>query len=503
MTELTDFLDTEYGLQRGEHAWQASAVEAGGVVTKDLKGEPEQLRRQLVSDRGLRLLAVKAWLRVARKQEELLPGAAMVRGFRLVGGFATFGGLIIGMGTARAALSSPSGEPVNLWLCLGMLVLLQVGLLLGAVGFALFAKARGRQWLGALTTLMKWTHRWSWAKRISASDMMQALPRTQKVERWIWLGLTQRFAVFFNIGALLVFVGMLIFSELQFGWATTFASVEPVHMEALVNVLAAPWGWAFPESWVPATRVIEATQWNPLEGSFRVPGADGRAWWPFVMMNLLVWGLIPRLLLMQWSANGRAKQLRGLDWNHRRLQDLFDVMLPVPVRVAAGFDSAADGSASSAANGNASAANASIGESSDLTMVAWGDWVNSLELAAGGRDLQSDQDVVAQLAERKLASVQLVVEAGEAPDKRFTSFVRSLRDALKSGCLIQVCPIQLDVDERWSPPSERDLLIWKRTLAQLRDDHLHVSAVPPQQTHTPTSGSQTDPPQPPTDGAGA
>ncbi|MCP4092758.1 MAG: DUF2868 domain-containing protein [Planctomycetes bacterium] len=481
MTELTDFLDTEYGLQRGEHAWQASAVEAGAAVAKDLKGEPEQLRRQLVSDRGLRLLAVKAWLRVARKQEELLPGAAMVRGFRLVGGFATFGGLIIGMGTGRAALSSPSGEPVNLWLCLGMLVLLQVGLLVGTFGFALFAKARGRQWLGALTTLMKWTHRWSWAKRISASDMMQALPRTQKVERWIWLGLTQRFAVFFNIGALLVFVGMLLFSELQFGWATTFASVEPVHMEALVNVLATPWGWAFPESWVPATRVIEATQWNPLEGSFRVPSADGRAWWPFVMMNLLVWGLIPRLLLMQWSANGRAKQLRGLDWNHRRLQDLFDVMLPVPVRVAAGFDSAADGSVSYAAN-------ASISKGSDLTMVAWGDWNSSLTLAAGGRDLQSDQDVVAQLAERKVPTVQLVVEAGEAPDKRFTSFVRSLRDALGSGCLIQVCPIQLSAANQWQAPSERDQLIWKRTLAQLRDDHLHVSAVPP---------------QPPTEGAGA
>ena len=476
MTELTDFLDTEYGLQRGEHAWQDSAVEAGAAVVEDLKIEPEQLRRQLVADRGIRLLVVKAWLRIARQSKELLPGAAMVRGFRLVGGFATFGGLLFGMGTGRAALSSPSGEPVNLWLCLGMLVLLQVGFLLAAVVFALVAKARRRQWLGALTTLMKWTHRWSWAKRFPASDMLQALPRTQKVERWIWLGLTQRFAVFFNIGALLVFTGMLLFSELQFGWATTFASVEPVHMEALVNGLAAPWGWAFPESWVPSTRVIEATQWNPLEASFRVPGADGRAWWPFVMMNLLIWGLLPRLLLLQWSSNGRAKQLRRLDWNHRRLQDLFDVMLPVSMK-SVRDDSAFTTAANSASDANlASVANAA---GDDLTMVAWGDWDSALELSAGGRSLQADADLLVQLGDLKPSTIQLVVEAGEAPDKRFTSFLRSARDGSKRSCLIQVCPIQLDANNRWLAPSDRDLLIWRRTLAQLRDDHLHVSAMPP------------------------
>ena len=471
MTELTDFLDTEYGLQRGEDAWRASAVEAGKALRNDLKVDSEHLRQQLVGDRGFRLMAVKQWLRFARKDQQVLPGAAMTSGFRVVGGFALIAGLLFGIGAGRAALSSPSGEPVNLWLCLGMLVLLQLGLLLGALVLALVAKARGGQWLGAFTNLLKWMHRWSWAKRVHASEMLQAMPRTQKVERWIWLGLTQRFAVFFNVGALLIFAEMLLFSELQFGWSTTPASIEASHMQGLVDFLAAPWGWAFPETWVPNTRVIEATQWNSLAGSFYVPGADGRAWWPFVMMNLLVWGLLPRLLLMQWASNSRAKELRCLDWNHRRLQDLFDVMLPASAKP----------TVAEQAPTTTPPVNPSFSSSDQLTMVSWGDWQSSLPHHAGGRDLQADSDVVAELTELKAQSLQILVEAGEAPDKRFTSFVLKLRAALGRSCLIQVCPIDVSSGAQWQAANDRDFMIWRRTLGDLRDDHLHVSAMVPQQ----------------------
>jgi hypothetical protein len=507
VTELIDFLDAEYGLQRGEAAWRESAIEAGEKLTADLGMAPAELRRKLVADRGMRLLAVKQWLRVARAEarsgdsarasgsagvdtrardshiKQVLPGTAMYHGFRIIGILATVFGLILGLGTARAALSSAPGEPVNLWLSLGMLVLLQVGFLLGAILLALVAKARGRQWLGAFTNMLKWLHRWSWAKRVSSSEMLQALPRTQKVERWIWLGLTQRFAVSFNFGALLMFVGMLLFTELQFGWATTPSSIGVPQMNGLVQMLAAPWGWAFPASWVPNENVIAATQWNSLSGSFFSPNADGRVWWPFVMMNLLIWGLIPRIVLLRWAHDGKCKQLARLDWNHRRLQDLFEVMLP-PSAAPAGHTDA--GSATGTESATAARARARQLEQNQqpidgLVMVAWGAWQNDLTLQAGGRDLAADAALVSTLGERQPNTIQVVVEAGEAPDKRFTSFLAQLRSAVGRACLIQVCPIELSTiaTSPWLAPSDRDLLIWRRTLATLRDDHLHVSATPP------------------------
>lgn len=505
MTELADFLDAEYGLQRGEAAWRESATEAGEKLVADLGMDSVELRGKLVADRGMRLLAVKQWLRIARKKssssaedssKQVLPGTAMHNGFRAIGILATLFGLLLGFGTGRAALSSAIGEPVNLWLSLGMLVLLQAGFLLSAVVLMLAAKARGRQWMGAFTNLMKWLHRWSWAKRVSSSEMLQALPRTQKVERWIWLGLTQRFAVFFNIGALLMFVGMLLFTELQFGWATTPDSIGVPQMNGLVQTLAAPWGWAFPASWVPNENVIAATQWNSLNGAFFSPNADGRVWWPFVMMNLLIWGLIPRIVLMQWAQNGKRKQLARLDWNHRRLQDLFEVMLPPAAKPSA--EDACKAGEESPLAADAMKLAAATQSTEGVALVAWGDWDSTLELQAGGRDLKTDAALVAKLADRKLKlnTVQVVVEAGEAPDKRFTSFIVQLRSAVGRTALIQVCPIELaaaatTTPEKPSseaatpsltalhPPNDRNLSIWRRTLANLRDDHLHVSATPP------------------------
>jgi hypothetical protein len=470
VTELSDFLDAEYGLQRGEDAWRDSAASAGAKLAQELGKDAAELRRSLVGDRGLRLVAVKQWLRTARAEKGMLPGAAMVRGFRAVGIFATFGGLLFGLGTARAALSAPGGEPINLWLCLGLMVLVQIGILLAAVVLVLVAKARGRQWIGAFTNLLRWLHRWSWAKRISASEMLQTMPRTLKVERWIWLGLTQRFAVFFNLGVLLMFFQMLLFRELQFGWSTTLMSIEPLHMEALVQALAAPWGWAAPADWVPNAMVIEATQWDPLAGHYHLAGADGRVWWPFVMMNCLVWGLLPRLLLWNWAHNGRRRQLARLDWNHRRLQDLFDVMLPPRIAPRSGTAEGGSGQA------RTSAAAALSPAEEGLVRIAWGDWPNDWAFAAGGRELDADTELVAELAGLGPASVQVVVEAGEAPDKRFIAFLGRLREQLGREILLHVCPVEVDRHGGLRAPGERDLRIWRRTLAASRDDYVFVSA---------------------------
>jgi hypothetical protein len=501
VTELADFLDAEYGLQRGEAAWRESAIEAGEKLVTDLGVEPAELRGRLVADRGMRLLAVKQWLRIARlgAKSNVLPGTAMANGFRMIGAVATIGGLLIGFGTGRAALASAVGEPVNLWLCLGLLVLLQALLLFGAAGAVIVAKVRGRQWLSGFTNLLKWLHRWSWAKRVSSSELLQALPRTQKVERWVWLGLTQRFAVFFNLGALIAFMSMLLFTELQFGWATTPTAIGAQHMEALVDMLAAPWGWAFPEKWVPNENVIAATQWDSLAASFKSPNADGRVWWPFVMMNLLLWGLIPRVVLLQWANNNKRRALDGLDWNHRRLQDLFEIMLPSAASACASagkFGAGAGADAESPLAADAAKLANAVQSAEGVVLVAWGSWQSGFALQAGGRDLSADATLITELGTRGLNTVQVVVEAGEAPDKRFTSFVAKLRSEVGRSCLIQVCPVELAEGvstapatsasgstaqpvATWQAPSDRNLLIWRRTLATLRDDHLHVSGSPP------------------------
>jgi len=333
LTELRDFLDAEYALQREESAWKDAAEKVGKQCLEQSGQSAGDIRRQLASDVQKRHSLIKQWLQALRDEGEKLPGAAIVLAHGRLSWLALIVGALIGMGAGKAALMTTAGQPINLWLFLGILVFLQVGLLLAGFGFAVWAKIRGKAWLGFLGRLSQTLFRWNWVKHHADQDLLGALQETSRVEQWVWLGFTQRFAAAFNLGAAISFVAMLMFSELQFGWSTTPDSFEPTVLTGIVNVLAVPWAWAVPESWVPNADFIAGTRWDTLSSSFRDTNADGRDWWPFLFLSLMVWGLLPRLLLLSWMEAQKRKTLANLGWNHRGYQRLMEIMLPLQVGV--------------------------------------------------------------------------------------------------------------------------------------------------------------------------
>ncbi|MHC4380366.1 MAG: DUF2868 domain-containing protein [Planctomycetota bacterium] len=476
MSELLDFLDAEFCLQREEEVWKASAVAAGEEIRAASAEPDKELQRGMAVDVRRRREAVFVWLRRVRSERVRLPGSSLIHSYGWMGGLAVVLGLVLGIGASNAALAAREGTPINLWLFLGLLIFLQVGLLLGAVVFASWAKARGQVWLGFLGRLTQGFHRWSWARSLTEEDVLGAVAETSKVERWIWLGITQRFAVFFNLGAVLGFLGLLLFSELQFGWSTTPEDFKPELLDATVQVLAAPWAWAAPDSWLPSSDFIVATRWDALAGSFQDPTTDGRGWWPFLLMTLIIWGLLPRLVLNAWMSAQKRKALAGLPWNHRGYQRLFEVMFPLP----AASDDDTD------LPEHAPLVDAPATSSDDGLTILWGDWANSLEaqtalphggshgsLCAGNADAPTDQEILQQVQQVRPQELWLLVEAGESPDKRFTGFLTDLRGILGKERPIQVLPVEYRNDQ-WSSPTSRDMEIWTRTLLQLRDRYLSV-----------------------------
>lgn len=479
MSELLDFLDAESCLQREEDAWGSAAEAAAEEIRSAHSGSDAELRRGLAVDVRRRREAVFLWLIRLRAQGVRLPGASLIQSYGWMSGLAVVFGLVLGIGASNAALAAREGTPINLWLFLGVLIFLQVGLLLAAVLFAAWAKAQGQVWLGFLGRLSQGLHRWSWARRLGEDDVLGALAETSKVERWIWLGITQRFAVFFNLGAVLGFLGLLLFSELQFGWSTTPEDFKPELLEGVVQVLAAPWAWATPESWVPSSAFLAGTRWDALAGSFQDPTTDGRAWWPFLFMTLVVWGLLPRLILSAWVSARRRQALAALPWNHRGYQRLFERMLPLPVPVQAATHS------DEASVPSPLTADPPALASACLTIL-WGDWANSLEkdaalphgigsgvVHAGSTLAASDHEILQQVQQAAPDELWLLVEAGESPDKRVTGFLTDLRGILGRDRAIQVLPVEHH-GSSWSSPNPRDLEIWTRTLLQLRDRHLIV-----------------------------
>lgn len=463
MTELREFLDLEYRLQGGEDSWRESAEAAGAELCEELvDGDSSLLRRRLLEDRGLRLLALRRWKEAQRRTSPTSLGDRLARSLVGLGWLMTGLGLLLGFGAATAALSAPSGEPINLWICLGVLVLSQMALL-GFGGIALlWVRSRGRQRLhGGLEVLRQWVHG-RLADREASGGAGPVLAHTRRIEGWAFFRLSQRFGACFNLGAILAFLLLLLFRELQFGWSTTPDGIGTTHVQGLVEWIAAPWAWAFPPEWVPDADMIAATRWNPLLGHFHGSDADGRGWWPFLLMALTFWGLMPRMVLWTWSSRRLDRALSTLPWDHRRVQELFDHMFPTSLE--AGADPAAQVEGGSP-----------VDRSDDCTMVSWGEWPSPWPLRAGGTKLHADGEVIAGLRASRPEHVGVVVEGGQAPDKRFLGFLRDLREGIGRQASIHLFPIQVG----GKPAEERDRSIWRRTLARLGDAQLHVRSDAP------------------------
>jgi hypothetical protein len=115
---------------------------------------------------------------------------------------------------------------------------------------------------------------------------------------WRAAALTQMFACAVNIGLLASSLLKITVTDLAFGWQSTLAfSAEKLF--AAVRLLAIPWSWLWPEgAGHPSLAQIEGSRIVLKEGIARLQTEDLVSWWPFLLLCLIVYGLLPRLILL-------------------------------------------------------------------------------------------------------------------------------------------------------------------------------------------------------------
>ena len=227
-------------------------------------------------------------------------------------------GLFVGWATAAALLRfEVHAGRINIVLFLGIVVLLPFAtVLLAAIGVTLFSRGHESAEPGAGV-------QGGWRSQVLARGAMAALPeslradfdvllgrlsahdrlyaRVQRMQLFVW---SQWIGVAFSLGALAAFLGFVVFTDLAFGWSTTL-DVEASKIHAFVEILASPWASIWPEA-SPSLDLVETTRHfriatNDPHVHFIDPIRYG-AWWPFLVMMLVVYTLIPRLLLLGMSA---------------------------------------------------------------------------------------------------------------------------------------------------------------------------------------------------------
>lgn len=469
-----------------------------------------ELEARRFSDRGALL---SAWVDalVARGEATGL-GPKVTAAHRLTTYGLVIVGAALGWGTAAVTLAYDGRHPINVLEYLLVVVGVQAGLLalfviglplarLGArlpvvgdvravLGWSVRAIERG---LGRASTQVDPERRAAWAAAQARLRTRASLYRD--VERWILLAMTQTFAVAFNLAALGCALRLVLFTDLAFAWGTTL-ELSTARFAELVQAAAVPWQAVFPEA-VPSPHLVEVTRYSRLEGAY-VHASSGRAadpsavgqWWRFLVAATVTYGLAPRLALLVVALAGRARGLRRLPLDAPDVDRIVRRMRAPRVRTRA---EAPPTDAPEPAPAPSPPARSSPGVAAP-TVILWRDvplseattrafvqralHLDAGEIAhAGGVDFAAEDAVLARI-EGRPASVVVVAEAWEAPDKSVRRFLARLRTALGPNHTIHVLLTGEASAEAPGRPAESQLEVWRERLALLEDPYLGVEAAP-------------------------
>ena len=130
-------------------------------------------------------------------------------------------------------------------------------------------------------------------------------------------------------------VALVTFSDLAFGWSTTL-DVPAATATRIVQGIAAPWA-SFAPLAVPSPELVEQSQFFRLERTGVASGAARAlgAWWPFTVLAVVTYGLLPRLLLLALTAARLRTATGALLLEDARVTALLDRMASPAIETAA------------------------------------------------------------------------------------------------------------------------------------------------------------------------
>ncbi|MCG8428680.1 MAG: DUF2868 domain-containing protein, partial [Chromatiales bacterium] len=119
------------------------------------------------------------------------------------------------------------------------------------------------------------------------------------------LALGQQLSLLFTIGMLLAFLLYLSVTDLAFGWSSTL-DLTSAWIHRITSILAWPWQQLWPAA-SPSLELIEQTHYyRAAPAAAEQPALLGQ-WWPFLLMCLLTYVLLPRVITSLWQRRRLTK----------------------------------------------------------------------------------------------------------------------------------------------------------------------------------------------------
>jgi len=465
----------------------------------ELRRRDRALGRELAGA-GLRGDAwVEVWLERVRPPAPDGAGARSARAVRGLSALLAAFGATLGSGAAAALFHYDGTHPVNVVRVIAFFVGLQLLLLAGTALLLLGGRWRrfvpglelaqdvlslaspGR-WLRALQRLLPAAQRDAFARAGALALRHRRL--YAEVERWTWLCASQLFGVSFHLAALGTALGLVVFTDLAFGWSTTL-TLDPRTLEHLTHALATPWARLWPDA-VPSSELIAATQYFRGGPHIVRDPMSSAPWWRFCAACMVVYGLVPRAALLGFGRYRLRRAVRRTFVHQPAVLALRDRLEHAVVETTADAaeappaprDTRARPAASAPAPGQRCAALAWSGFPFDVdASCRLVGLVARSQRRAGEGALSEDAAAIEALRrEPSDEIVAVLVKAWEPPLLELMDFLRELRATLGDGRVVALVPLAQAPDGAPVVPRAAALGPWRTAVEQSADAWLVLHA---------------------------
>lgn len=283
---------------------------------------------------------VRLWVFFMGQVQGFLPGAFIDAGFKFLRGLFLVWGFVMGLIVCLSLFSYTGSLPLNISYFFGVILLPQTLLLLFTLaGLALMKVRPGKiSGLGIYPALGLVLERsaarlFSRARSRLSGEKQEALVaalgsfrRSRSVNSrlflWPMFVLMQLFGVGFNLGVLVATLGRIAFFDTAFGWQSSL-NLGHDFVVKVVSMISTPWSWAFPSGvGFPSPAQIEGTRLILKDGIYHLATTDLVSWWPFLILSVVTYALLPRtlLLLLGVFAQNRSLARYSFDsWGIKKL----------------------------------------------------------------------------------------------------------------------------------------------------------------------------------------
>jgi hypothetical protein len=421
---------------------------------------------------------ILAWWQIIRQADTESPGQRIAGFVRLATVLLLVGGLLVGLGVGSVAFAYDGSHPVNLLALLGVLVAVPLALFFLTLLLLTPGRIPGFDALRDGLSVVN-PGRWAgaWLDRFADLELFGGFSRgSTAFARWQLVVFSQWFAVGFFLGVLLVAWLLVAATDLAFGWSTTL-ELDAVVVFQTFDGLAMPWKSWLPQA-VPDAALVEASRFNRLE---TVPVSAEQAvllggWWPFVLMAILVYGLLPRLVLLllgRWRLDAVTRSMICQD---PEVVGLLDRLAPARI------DFEQEQEVSAVTDEASIAPPPGLGTDDRTAILIWNDaleteaardWLGGsatgivkLAVWQGEAGLKSTISGLAGEPERLV----IITKGWEPPLLEFRDFLSLLRKAVGSDVTLVVAPVGLDGTS--IRPADR--AVWAQALGRHQDPRLYV-----------------------------